>query len=509
MLTLDKLLTTQRARRQDLQQREEFTLGDQWDEGRGWVGPNPKDDDTATDLIRPHFVQRNALKEVVTRHRDAVIGKEPQWDLTSADKRVTLRKEAIDALVTWWDDNQALEALQEATLRLLFAQEKAAKGEVTRPAVSPIRLFLRASSVGPDGRIPHRKTLAEALGDIAVHAASPVNAGVLKNLDGDPIATRYEYTDETNQKRLEVTGVARNLASLGLDVTPTDDTLVLVMAGNQIEGEPVAYPLAGRLLVHEMTREPLITPGAVSQQKLINKAWTMLSHNMDVAGFTERVFLNAQSPGRWVDENGNPSEPGEGKFVPDPLFVGAGSTNHVVGLPEPRADGGYTYTSPNVLWRDPVDPETFLKTSDGAYRAILEECKQLHVLLSADGAASGASRKQATADYLDSLDPTARAVQGAVRWMLGTALRLAGVLMNEPERHDSLRPMSQVRITVVQPTPEDVKATIEKRDARLISRETAMSEVGIEDPDAEMERIKAEEADAASDAADPTVEGGP
>ena len=494
-MDLSKLLSDQRARRRDLLRAEQYVLGDQWDEGRGWTGPLPKDDgDTATDLIRRQFVQRNALKEVVTRHRDAVIGREPQWDLITDSKRgqVTLRREAVDALVTWWDDNAVLGVLQTAALRLLFAEEQARRGEELRPAVSPLRLFLRAASVNESGVIPRRATLTEALGDIAVHACNPVTAGVLRNVDGDPVATRYEYADELGRPVTEVTGVGANLAALGLPVEPTADTLIVLLAGGAVDGTPASLPLGGALLLHEMRREPLITPGAVSQQKLINKAWTMLGHNMDVAGFTERTFLNAQSPGKWVDDDGNATEPGVGKFVPEPLYVGAGASNHVVGVVEPKQDGSYTYASPSVQYRDPVDPTAFTKTTDAAYRAVLEECKQLHVLLSADGAASGASRRQATADYLDSLGLTANALQGAVRWLLGTTLQLASVLMRAPDRFATLRPVAQARINVIQPPSDDITATIAKRDARLISRETAMTEVGVEDPDAEVERINAE-----------------
>lgn len=497
-MDLEKLLSDQRSRRRDLLQLEKYVLGDQWDDGRGWTGPLPNgaDNTIASDLVRRNFVQRNALKEVVTRHRDAVIGREPQWDLTTDTQRgtVKLREETIAAVLDWWDTNTVLGVLQTATARLLYAEEAAQKGEELRPAISPIRLFLRATSVNEAGIIPKRTTLAEALADIAVHACNPTIAGVLRNTDGDVIATRFEYVDEQNRHLIEVTGTGANLAALGLNVDATPDTLIVILANAAIDSQTARLPLAGRLLMHEMRREPLITEGARSQQKLINKTWTMLSHNMDVAGFTERTFLNAQSPGKWVGDDGNPTTPGDGKFVPEPLIVGAGASRHVVGLVEPSHDGTYRYATPSVQYRDPVPPDAFTKTTDAAYRALLEECKQLHVLLSADGNASGASRKQATADYLDSLGLTANAVQGAVRWLLGTTLRLAGVLMGSPDRFDALKPMAQARISVVQPTSEDIKATIAKRGALLISRETAMTEVGIEDPDAELERIEAEQA---------------
>lgn len=507
-MDLDKLISDQRARRADLLTRERFVLDDQWDDGRGWVGPLPADDgrDLGTDLIRAKFAQRNVLKEVTTRHRDAVIGREPAWDLTSDGRgQVKLRQEAVDALVNWWDETEVLTVLQTAVLRLLFAQEVSRGREELRGCVAPLRLFIKAASV-VDGRVPKRASLAEALGDLSVHAASPTVAGVLRNADGDPIATRYEYVGEDGSRRVEVTGTGTNLAALGLDVEETDDTLVAIVNGNTVDGDVTRLPIGGRMLMFELQREAFLTPASISQQKLINKAWTMLSHNLDVAGFTERVFLNAQTPGHWVDAAGEAVGPGEGRFVPDELLVGAGVSNYVQGIPITDSSGGMSMTSPSVAFRDPVPPEAFTKSIDAAYAAVLQESKQLHVLLSGDAVASGLSRRQATADYVDSLGLTASQAQAAIRWLLGTTLATASVLMGAPGRYVALRPTAKARISVIQPTAEDINATIAKRDAGFISRETGMTEVGVEDPDAELDRINAEAAENPVENPEPVVE---
>ncbi|HEX7039603.1 MAG TPA: hypothetical protein VF202_05790, partial [Trueperaceae bacterium] len=433
------------------------------------------------------------LREVATRHRDAVVGREPAWSLVPDRERglKQLTTEAEDALTAWWDANGVLAALQEATLRLLFAEESSRGDEPPRPAVSPLRLFIRSSSVGEDGRVPKRGSLGEALADIGIHACTPANAGVLRDADGDPIATRYSYRDETGAMLTELTGTGANLARLGLDVDATSDTLIVILNGNTPVGEPVAYPLGGALLMHEMRREPLITPAAIMQQKLINKAYTMMSRNVDVAGFVERTFLNAQAPGRWLGEDGQPTEPGKGTWTPDPLYVGAGATNHVVGVIEPREDGTYSYASPSVVYRDPVSPTAFTLTIEQAYRAVLEEAKQLHVLLAGDATASGESRKQAMSDYVDSLTTTAAQVQGAIRWLLTTSLRLAAVLINAPGRFDAFRVTASARIRVVQPTSEDQQATLAKYEAGVLSLETTLAELGVEDPTAEMNKLNA------------------
>lgn len=491
MQSLENLVKDQRERRAALLRRERFVLHDQWDNGNGWVGPLPHDEsqETALDLIHRTFVQRNALKEVTTRHRDSVIGTEPAWDLTGGPDEDPTRENTVSALTQWWNDTKALAALQKAALRTLYSAETSSPDEEIRDAYAPLRLFIKTSSVDETGRVPKRATLEEALADIGVHAVSPRDAGVLRNRDGDPVATRFEFTTDDDEPAMQITGVGSELVRLGLRVPDVPETVVVTLVDGEITGEPAVLPLAGRLLVHELEREPLLSPAADALQKQLNKSLTMMSHDQDAGGFVERVFLNAQAPGEWVDENGSSTEPGRGTFKPSKLHVGAGVTNYVAGLPETMADGSFRYSNPSVLWRTASDPRVFLDAAGGAYTEILKETKQLYTLMSGDGSASGASRKQAAEDFLQSLNPTADTVEGAIRWLLSTVLRLAAVLMGSPEQFDAYKPMAQVRIKVLQPTSEDIDATLKKVAAGIISRETGMSEVGIEDPDAEVARI--------------------
>lgn len=500
--TLTDLMRDQSNRRKSLQELERFILEDQWASGAGWTGPKPVDLDEKAEssvltLIERQFVSRNVLSEVITRHRDGVVGREPNWTLTAPTAgRKKLIAEAEEALTTWWDETGAHLAIQEAVRTLLYAREASKRGESPRMAHSPLRLFIRSQSIR-DGVVPRRTSLAEALDDLRVHAAAPYAAGVLRNLDGDPIATRYAYRDDDGNVREEITGLARLLREFDLEVpdgAADDDTVILVQDSSGTVLEVAAYQLGGRLLMHEMTREPLITPSSLALQKLVNKTWTMMSHNMDMAGFTERTLLNAQMPGRWLDENGNvAARPEDGvTFKPDPVFVGAGATNWFSGIPQHDSDGNVRYTTPSIHYREPVPPDAFTETLKAARTAIYEETKQLHVLISGDATASGVSRRQATNDFVASLEMTGAQVAHATRWLLSTALSLASVLMGAPGRYEDLRPTVTPRITAVQPTPDDVRMEIEKRDAGIQSTQTTMSAVGIEDVDAEAALIAAE-----------------
>ena len=496
------IIRDQLARREHLRALERYILQDQWSQGDGWTGPNPTDLETGTardflTLIEREFVSRNILNEVITRHRDGVLGREPRWQFIKESGQARLVKEAEEALTSWWDDSGIPSVLQFAVRTLMFASERTASSDSPQPARSPLRLHVKARSINADGRIPRRRDLNEALRDINLHAAAPYAAGILRNLDGDPIATHYTYLDTDDQHRVEVTGIARDLREAGFQVPsayPDAFTIVLVTDRELNPLEDAAYDLGGRQLMHEMTREPLITSSAVSQQKLINKAFTMMSHNLNVAGFTERTFLNAQMPGHWVDADGERASADQGgvRFVPDPLYVGAGASNFIAGLPSVGDDGVTRYTTPSLLYRDPVPPAAFTDTIREAKFAVLEETKQLHVVLTGDGVASGASRIQAANDFVGSLEMTAVEVNRAVRWALESALALASVLMGSPRRYDGLRPVAEARISAVQATSEDVEAAIAKLQAGLISRESAMSEVGVEDTDAELVKIASE-----------------
>lgn len=231
-------------------------------------------------------------------------------------------------------------------------------------------------------------------------------------------------------------------------------------------------------------------------QKLLNLALTMLGRNVVLGGFLERVLINAQLPGAYR------TDPHTGKqvFVPHPLEFGAGSVNALVGVEvRDEATGELkSYANPSVVYRDPVPVGTFADTRDIAYRAILEECQQAHALLSGDAAPSGESRRQALSDFLSSLRLTAPAVERAVRWLLETALHLAAHFAGQPGRYLDLRAVTICHLDTGPLGADEAKQVIDLVDAKLLSRETGMARVGIDDTDAEAQRIQAEDEASAS-----------
>lgn len=481
--------------------------GDHWLDGEGWAGPQPKGDNrqAVMELIKREFVYKNLLGEVCRRHRNSLVGREPIWRFSPdrpmsaeeqpTDEEQTLAKVAESALTIWWDRQKALLALQEAVMTCLWAKEGL-------NGVGYLRLYIPESKLeGEPGsleRLVPAVNLEEAMDYIYVHALSPLKGGIIKDLDDQPLAGYYHYKGEDGKDYLEINALAKTLAA---DKMLKNDTLyaaddTVVQLRNLSEGTVVAeagYQLGGRLLTVEISRdEVLVSDSIISQQKQYNMAYTMMGRNVVQGGFLERTVLNAQLPGSFVDENGNPSDSGT-VFKPDPVHVGPGSLNFLTGYPVKNELGEIiNYTTPNVVYKDPVPVTTFIDTMNAAKEGIYEEAQQLFVLISGDATSSGQSRIQAANDFISSLGETAIAVESAVRQLLETVLAWGAYFADEPRRFESMRADVQASISAVAPTPDEIRVNIEQFNAGLLSRETTMARNGVEDVDAEAKRIEQE-----------------
>ncbi len=478
-----------------------FAEGDHWQHGHGWVGPRPDHhlghDDRPYEAdyrhsmhhhllreIRRAFISKNAIGEVLARHRAGVIGHPIAWKLTvsrplaqgesptAAEQALIAEAEA--ALTTWWDQEGVVEELHEALVLLLCAGR------------APLRLYVPpgllveqadGSVTLPPGDLPAQ------LARIALDTPDRDEATVIEDDRTRAEAGIFLAEEEKGQPTLEVSA---------LDGT---ETVLRIIAGDTVQSE-TRLPLGGRLLVYELERPVLITAQVLSLQKLLNLSLSMLGRNVVLGGFLERVFLNTQMPGEFRTD---PHTGGQ-VFVPHPLDVGAGSINVLQGT-EIRDDatGQVTgYANPSVVYRDPVPVQTFADTRDIAYRAILEETQQAHALLSGQGAPSGESRRQALADFLSSLRLTAPAIERAVRWMLETALHLGAHFAGQPGRYLGLRVVTTCHLDTGPLAADEAKQVIDLVAAELLSRETGMARVGVDDSDAEAQRIQAEREASAS-----------
>ena len=261
------------------------------------------------------------------------------------------------------------------------------------------------------------------------------------------------------------------------------------IVGGDADAQRAPLDLGGRLTIYALRRDPLITPQVRQQQRLLNLAKTMLGRNVVLGGFLERIILNAQLPGTIAVD----SATGLKTFTPDPLKLGAGTTNVFAGLPITDEGGRVTgYATPSVIYRDPVPVTTFEETARSAYLGILEETQQLYAAIAGDATASGESRAQARADFTLSLGDTIAQVEQAGRWLIETALALAAAFSGQAGRYEALRATFSCRVDTGPITADEQDQTRQNVAANLLSEESGMERIGVADVDAEKTKIAAQ-----------------
>ncbi|MBM7845359.1 hypothetical protein [Herpetosiphon giganteus] len=457
-----------------------FRDGDHWQGGAAWTGPTPAAGDTnASEVmtrIQREFVSSNVIAEVVERHMNGAIGREPQWsyavrrplleDEQPTDPEQILIDEAEAAMTSWWDQRNVLGILQESI----------ATAVVHGRAV--LRLFIPPAAVD-GGVIQRQPTLADALNLIWLDVLAPDQAGVSRDKATMQACGVYVYTNADKKEVAEVTFLD------GLD------TVVRTLEGEAVTGE-TRLPLMGHLLMLEITCKPIISLSMQQMQKALNMTLTMLQHNIVISGFVERVLSNAQMP---YDEVDDPANAGQKMRVYKPYDIGPGKTTNLVGVPirDERTKVITGYTNPSVQWRDPSPVTTFIDTDAAIYRRMLNECKQLHALLSGDAVASGESRKQALLDFAMALGPTATAIKQLVRWLLEATLALAAHFAGRPNAFDSLRADVIPRLWLGSLSSEERNFLLAAYEKGAISHDLFLGLIDVEDVDAEKARIAAEQ----------------
>lgn len=505
-LTLDdaRKLLARRALDAGAREALDFYAGDHWRDGDGWIGQQPPQEvrDKVMAQIAAGFVSQNVSGEVVNRHRNGILGREPRWGFVPRraladgeepnDAERALMVEADAALTEWWDKRKPFQLAQRAVARVL-AVERAV-----------LRLYVPIGRA-EGGRVA-AADLATALDAIFPDLPEPGAAGVIEDAEtGREVAFCASTIADADRIGPAPAG-GGNGERIELCYLDDAGATVLRVLGGPAEESAAPLPLGGRLLSYELARDPLITPQVRQLQKALNLDLTQMMRNVNLAGSLERFILNAQRPGHWVDMAGatitqQQAATTEGaRFVPEPLPTGAGVSAWLSGLTTTNEQTGQpVIANPSVQWRDPVPVGTFTDTQAALYQAILAECDQLHALISKDATASGESRKQARAEFATSLLLTKAVADAALRWLLETALALAATFVGSPDRFAELRCEVGCLVDAGPLSSDERDAIMAQHEKGLLSAETAMAQLGVEDTDAELARIRAErqEGDAA------------
>lgn len=485
-----------------------YLAGDHWQDSNGYVGPRPQvGDNTFSPVmaaIRDAFVSRGATREITERHVNGVLGHELQWGFTlkrpmgkttttdpvtgqtkqedaqPTDQEDALIDEAETALTEWWDKCQVPKKLKDALAAALNTKR------------GVLRLYVPPGMRDANGNIPS--------GDLpeVLEYLWPQHLGTNEDTQELQFPSATVYCDKLSRRNVglftynsivEFSPTVLPGSAIGpehAELTYLDDagnTVLRVIDNVGDVDDPQVMPLDGHLLMHEMNRHLLITPQMISQQKSLNMSMTSKQRNAVMGGFLERILLNVKLPG---------TTNADGTFTPTPLQTGAGTLNSFQGETYTDRDGNVHVLNPSVVYRDPISPDTFIASEESSYLAMLQEGNQLHYALAGDAVVSAVSRVQARDAFKADLLNSAAEVEAAGRWLLETALAMAAFLAGTPGKFDGLRAYVQARVDSGPLTPADLQAAALMGDKGIWSMETVRSATGVEDVDAEEDRVEKE-----------------
>ena len=519
-MALHDLIRLDRARRDKTDIMRQFIFDSALGDGyANWRGPIPDGKDEMAQLstqLKRQYTSYNVLSQVCNDHVNAVAGRDFTWG-------IDLPEDESEALTAWYDRLELQELFQDALYTLLWARLEEDRRKSYQTS-SVLRAFIPRRAT-PDGVANFPDLRSALMGGVRFMHPEPGSAGMLRDEDGEVIGGYYSYRekDKTGMPRdlIELvtldTEIARQI-EMGQEGWSFDDenytpdenkplTVIQVRSGvdfSTIESE-MMYPFAGVLTMFEMTRRPFVTDSMLEQQMSLNANETYMNIGGGSATFLERIFTNVLPPGEFVEEDR------EGRkvkvFKPSPFRYGDNTLNFLQGIPETRADGTATRSTPGVHYHNPTGPGAFTATSQHRVEAIYSLANMRHKLMGSDATASGVSRQQAAQDFISSVSPTQTQAKSGLEWMLRLALQM-GAYLSKRRPYENLEIEPKVVVTAVQPTPDEQRVALELYQAQVISLNETQKRVGIEDEEAETQEIEGDtnggEPSSGGDVNDPT-----
>jgi hypothetical protein len=475
-----------------------FYDGDHWQGGAGWIGPKPGPSEPGAAQVIAQilsgFTSRNVIAEVVQRHANGLVGREPKWSLgvrrdlaedeEPNDAEQALIDEAEALLTEWWNDRGMHELFQQLVCTALHQRRGLLRIYVPE---GRLRRFARTvqNTDGSTAEVSELRAQApdieRALGMVYVDSPHPNNAVVADDpLTAEPVGVHLLKLDDVDY--VDLYFVQRN-EDLTLGATVHRRT------GGAASSD-MTYELGGRLLVGQLERPLLVTTQVQQQQRAVNLAESMIPRNLVMAGFLERVIRGAQMPGTWVDDE---TAVGGKRWVPGEYNTGPGTVNWLQPVVVKDAEGKPHLSNPDITYREPTSPKHAIEGGLAHYTSILHEVDQLHHQISGDATASGVSRVEARVDFLHSLRRTQTPTERLGRWVLEAVLALAEAIAGTPGKYTrDLRADFACRLFLGQLTAEEQLALVSMVESGLLPREDAMALLGVDDVDMAIAKINSQ-----------------
>jgi hypothetical protein len=426
----------------------------------GWIGPTvaPTDPDYAKRMqaLERVFQSANVLRECAANWRDGLISEPFTWFLKAAGG---------DRAVTDADAEDRDETAAAAELELQRWMDHV---EQTAIAANPLdsdfkqadpwaEFVLALGVLGEAGlRLWQPERYAEdpdPVKRIYLHTTRPRSVLIDRNTS-DGFIDKITYHSQSGNEVQTMEGQAVTVTTLGQE-------------------DAIELDTGGRWLIQYATGESIFTPSVKRLQNALNHALTMMVRNTEVAGFREKVFGNAEYP---TDSNGNPVS----------IESGPGIDTYLYGTPtgDPSSPG---YAPVSVFQSEPVNNSSLVEAVETYRKLIYMEFAQGHLISTGTGGLSGESRIQQRSQFELNLRGWQRRVESAIAAVLNIVLKLLEV--------EGYEVVVQLNVTTGKLSAEEQLAIIQQYQAGLMSKATALSRLGVDDVDAELNLMEAEAAE--------------
>lgn len=495
---------------------------DHWQDGDGLSAPLPAAADpnraTYMEALERSFVTEDCIGDVLERRCSGVLGKEPGWsferDMTDGmeeggtpgmtppsepgeDPPPDEELEAVTAAVSaWWDRVGAHDVLKRfvdglgyggrSYLRLYVPPGRLnynGDGVPTLDARSPADALrhIFVQHLDPDQAVIDRDK--PTMLDLGVAIFAPESDDIADPVKDDAQDVEMTYLDGFGEDPLTVIRVIDEEAD-DTEAEPVEGEVV------PVEGQRVAMDLRGNLTLFEGCTRPLVDAHMRANQKDLNTARTMHAISNHKAAFPSLVFIGVKPP---TEEVTNAA--GQKEEVAVGYENGPGQVGFFTTYPEQDREGNQRFTAGSVTQLGPVDNTNLRESADVARVAIYRRAKQLHVLAMKGANLSGEALMQAQGEYLNDLLGVKGIVDRAGKWMLETAYAMAEVLASGGAPSKDIRAVFDCRPNAGPLSSDMRRAILEMYDKKVISLETTMSLLGVDDVEAERDRLRKDRED--------------
>lgn len=492
--------------------------GDMWDRGKGYIGPVPVDGDTHfNDIlynIKRTFIGRNVIEEVVDRAVDALLSKSPDWKIYNK----TLLKQGKTAVSKVSDaENVSEEApdekivkdpkIGEAEMLLSEVWNRAKLGEALKASLTSrmvtgrgtLRIYLSKKFFKVQDKVTDFFEISKY---IKVEFVECANSTILDD-GGDKLSIIQLSSKKDKQKVIEISFVSDDdktfVATVDSGSVPepdedADDEEITeaIAALRKIASISSPYSMQGELTADEIVGKPFVSETMLQNNRALNLDLSLSVGVLIESGYAEMVMTNVSMETR---KETDPTDPTKTINVPVGLKRGPGVVNNLIGEQTVDAEGKVTFEQPDVHFKEPSPIDTFIAGENLYYRQILAESKQTHILITGDAKASGESRIQARQDFVKKSQKYKPSLDVHGTWLLNGILFLAASAINKDDYFSELGVLFDSKVYAGELSADEQNVVVSRYEKGLISRETAITLLGSEEPLLEIEKIKADEDD--------------